>query len=322
MTVKLVMLPPQSDQTRRWARRLADEVAGVRVSCPEDAEEATAELADADAAYGTLPPDLLRHAGRLRWLQAPQAGLPPGYFHAELQAHPVVVTNLRATYTEHVATHALAMVLALVRGLPRYAARQARREWDADWNPGSVLHLPEAAALVVGVGAVGGEVGRLCAAFGMRVVGTDARRTEPTPGMSEVHPAEALDGLLPRADVVILTVPHTPETERLMQARRFAAMRPSAYLVNVGRGPTVDLDDLVSALAQGTIRGAALDVFPEEPLPPEHPLWGFENVLITPHVAGVGPYADERRYGVLLENARRFAAGEPLVNVVDKASWF
>jgi phosphoglycerate dehydrogenase-like enzyme len=234
----------------------------------------------------------------------------------------VVVTNLRATYTEHVATHALALVLALARGLPRYAAQQARREWRAYWEPGEVLHLPEATTLVVGVGAVGAEVGRLCAAFGTRVGGTDARRTDTPEGFAEVHPAGDLDALLPAADLVILTVPHTPDTEGLLRAERFALMKPSAYLVNVGRGATVDLDDLAQACRQGSIRGAALDVFATEPLPPEHPLWGMENVLITPHVAGAGPYAEERRLGVFLENARRFAAGEPLVNVVDKASWF
>ncbi len=322
MTFTIVMLPPQSEQTGYWATRLEAEIPGITVRRPADARAAAADLADADAAYGTLPADLLRHAGRLRWLQAPQAGPPPGYFHADLQVHPVVVTNLRATYTEHVATHAVAMVLALARGLPRYAAQQARREWRAYWAPEAVLHLPEATVLVVGVGAVGAEIGQLCVAFGMRVVGTDARRREPAPGFAELHPPEMLDRLLPEADVVVLTVPHTPHTEGLMRAERFALMKPTAYFVNVGRGATVELDDLARALQQGTIRGAALDVFSAEPLPAEHPLWGMENVLITPHVAGAGPYAEERRLGVLLENARRFAAGQPLVNVVDKASWF
>jgi phosphoglycerate dehydrogenase-like enzyme len=322
MSVKIVMLPPQSEQTERWAAKLAEEVPGVTVSRPADERAAAAELADADAAYGTLPPGLLRHAPGLRWLQAPQAGPPAGYFYPELRDHPVQVTNLRATYTDHVATHAVAMVLALARGLPRYAAQQARREWRPYWDPAEVLHLPEATVLVAGVGAVGAEVGRLCAPFGARIIGTDARRSDRPEGFDAVHPAEELDRLLPEADVVVLTVPHTPATEGLMDAARFGRMKPAAYFVNVGRGATVDLDALAAAVRSGAIRGAALDVFAVEPLPAGHPLWALENVLITPHVAGAGPYAEERRLGVFLENARRFAGGRPLVNIVDKANWF
>jgi phosphoglycerate dehydrogenase-like enzyme len=121
---------------------------------------------------------------------------------------------------------------------------------------------------------------------------------------------------------VIVTVPHTPHTEGLFDAARLARCAPTALFVNIGRGPTVDLDALADALAQGRLGGAALDVFEPEPLPTDHPLWTRPDVLITPHVAGAGPHADERRFAVLLENARRFVAGRDLINVVDKASWF
>jgi phosphoglycerate dehydrogenase-like enzyme len=249
-------------------------------------------------------------------------GPPPGYYHPGLVRHPVTVTNLRGTYTDHVATHALALLLALARGLHRYAAQQARCVWESDWDPGAVLPLGESTVLIVGVGAIGTELARLLEPFGGTLIGTDARRTEPPAGVRELHPPEALDSLLPAADAVVLTVPHTPRTERLMARARLDLMKPSAFLVNVGRGPLVDLDDLVSALRDRRLRGAALDVFPEEPLPSGHPLWTTPGVLITPHVAGAGPHSEERRYGVLAENARRFGAGEPLINVVDKAAWF
>jgi phosphoglycerate dehydrogenase-like enzyme len=185
-----------------------------------------------------------------------------------------------------------------------------------------VVHLPEATALVVGVGGIGAEAARLAAAFGMRVIGVDPRRRDAPPGMAEIHPAEALDAQLPRADFVILTVPHTPETEGFMNRSRFRRMKRSAFFINIGRGMTTRLDDLVAALRAGEIAGAGLDVFEQEPLPAGHPLWTLPNVLITPHSAGYGPYLDERRFEILLDNCRRFLAGEPLRNIVDKARWF
>jgi phosphoglycerate dehydrogenase-like enzyme len=294
-------------------------VPGLTVLRPDDATEA---LRTADAAYGVLPPELLAATTRLRWLQAPQAAPPPGFYHPELVAPPVQVTNMRATYTDHVAEHTLAMVLALTRGLPRYVHAQTRAEWAPDWDPGSVVPLSEATAVIIGVGAVGAEVGRLLAAFGTTVLGIDARRLDAPAGFAAVHPVQMLVQQLPGADLVILTVPHTPDTEGMVDGELLKLFKPSAFLVNVGRGPTVQLDSLDAALDSGVLRGAALDVFETEPLPADHPLWRRPGVLVTPHVAGAGPHADERRYAVLLENCRRFVAGQDLINVVDKTKWF
>jgi phosphoglycerate dehydrogenase-like enzyme len=317
----LVMVPPLPAETRAWPDRLGKAVPGVTVLCPEDPAALQAALARADAAYGTLSPELLSATRRLRWLQAAQAGPPPGFYHADLVRHPAQVTNMRDTYTDHVAAHTLALVLALARQLPRYVREQAAGNWAPDWSDGAVVPLAEARALVVGTGAVGAEVGRLLAAFGTHVEGVDPRVTE-APGFARVLPPDYLDRALGRADVVILTVPHTPSTEGLMDADHLAAMKQGACLVNVGRGPTVRLDDLVAALDSGRLRGAALDVLEREPLPTDHPLWHHPAALITPHVAGAGPHAAERRFEVLAENARRFADGRPLINVVDKTQWF
>ena len=185
-----------------------------------------------------------------------------------------------------------------------------------------MVYLPESTALIVGVGGIGAETARMCAAFGTRVVGVDARRADQPEGVAEMHTPEHLDQLLPRADFVILTVPHTPETEGFMNTERFGRMKRTAFFINIGRGMTTRLDDLVEALRSGRIAGAALDVFEQEPLPPDHPLWDAPNVLLTPHVAGYGPYLDDRRREIVVDNARRFVAGEPLRNVVDKAHWF
>src|SRR5205814_1838824 len=203
-----------------------------------------------------------------------------------------------------------------------YLPRQLRREWRREPNDSGVIHLPEANALIVGVGGIGAEAARLCAAFGMYVMGVDARRREAPPGVLKLDGPDALDSLLPLADFVILTVPHTPETEGFMHRARFQRMKRTAFFINIGRGMTTRLDDLVAALNAGEIAGAGLDVFEQEPLPANHALWTTPGVLITPHTAGRGPHLDDRRCDVLLDNCRHFIAGTPLKNVVDKTSWF
>lgn len=322
MAYTLVFLPPQRDVTREWARRVAEAVPEARVVAPETMDEAVREMAEAEAAFGTLPPDVLAESGNLQWLQAPQAAPPAGYYYPELIQHPVVVTNFREIYNDHIAAHIMVFVLAFARNLHHYVRYQLRGEWHPERLDSGVVHLPEATILIVGVGGIGSETARLCAAFGMRVLATDARRTEAPPGVAELYPPKALDDLLPRADFVVLTVPHTPETEGMMNAARFARMKPSAFFINIGRGMTTRLSDLNQALRSGAIAGAALDVYEIEPLPPDHPLWTAPNTLLTPHTAGFGPYLDDRRLEIIIDNARRFAEHRPLRNVVDKAHWF
>jgi phosphoglycerate dehydrogenase-like enzyme len=219
--------------------------------------------------------------------------------------------------------HLLAFVLAFARGLHIFIAQQFRREWKKNSaESGDVVHLPEATALVAGVGGIGSEAARLLSAFGVTVLGTDARRTTAPAGVAELHRPEALDELLPRADFVILTVPHTPATAGFFDRVRFQRMKPTAFFINIGRGMTTKLDDLVTALEAGEIAGAAPDVFEQEPLPSDHRLWTLPNVLLTPHIAGHGPYLDDRRFQIIVENCRAFVRGRAFRNVVDKPSWF
>jgi phosphoglycerate dehydrogenase-like enzyme len=323
MPTTFLMLPPQSETTREWARRLAEAAPELEIIAPETMEGAEQAIAMAEGAFGRIPPALLARADKLRWLQAPQAAPPAGFYYRELIAHPVVITNFREIYNDHIGAHVMAFVLAFARGLHVYLPQQLQREWrPVPRESGDVVHLPEATALIVGVGGIGGEVARLASAFGMHVIGVDERRAAPPPGVAELHRAAALDELLPRADFVILTVPHTPETEGFMNRARFQRMKRGAFFINIGRGMTTRLDDLVAALQAGEIAGAGLDVFEQEPLPPDHRLWTTPGVLITPHTAGHGPYLDDRRFEVLSDNCRRFLAGEELRNLVDKSRWF
>jgi phosphoglycerate dehydrogenase-like enzyme len=325
MAFKMLFLPPQSERSREMAERLAAAVPAAKVVVAESAAEAEREIGDAEAAFGNLPVGLLRRAERLVWLQAPAIAPPAGYYYPELCAHPVVVTNQRGIFNDRIPDHILAFVLAFARGLHVYTRQQLRHEWrrlGGESDGVGVVHLPESTALIVGVGEIGLQTARLCAAHGMRVLGVDARREGTPEPLADLQRPDRLDALLPEADFVILTIPHTPQTEGLFDAAKFALMKRSAYFINIGRGMTTRLDDLNAALRAGTIAGAGLDVYEIEPLPPEHPLWDAPNTILTPHVAGHGPHLDERRVELIIDNARRFGAGQPLLNIVDKANWF
>ncbi|WP_212525714.1 D-2-hydroxyacid dehydrogenase [Actibacterium sp. MT2.3-13A] len=317
-----VMLPPSDELTEDWARAVAEAAPALNVQIAPNRETALRLLPDAAAAYGSLDPELLARADKLQWLQAPMAAPPAGFFFPELVAHPAQVTNFRGIYNDHVATHAVAMLLSMARNLPVYMRQQTRGAWERHLADEDILHLPESTVLVIGVGGIGAEIGRMLAAFGARVIGIDPRRSDCPEGTQEMHPPSELDRLLPQADAVVLTLPHTPESEGMFDAARLALMKPSALFVNIGRGATVRLDAVTEALRARRLGGVALDVFEEEPLPPEHPLWQEPRALLTPHVAVVGPYIPERRLAVLCENARRFTAGAPLINLVDKSLWY
>lgn len=318
----LVMMPPHTTPRRNWPTRLQAALPQYRIVVAEDEAAARRELVDADAVFGWVPPALLPLAGKLRWLQSHEAGPQAGFYYRALIEHRVTITNPRGIYNDHVSQHALMFVLALARGLPYYVAAQHEHRWDPAARQSTYIELSAASVLIAGVGGIGHETARLCAAFGMRVLGVDARWEYPVPFV-EQHPPAELDDLLPQVDFVISTLPHTPETEGMWQRERFARMKSTAYFINVGRGMTTKLDDLAAAVAAGVIAGCGLDVFEIEPLPADHQLWTLPNVLLTPHSA-VQDAANiyDRQFAVLLENAQRFAAGQPLRNIVDKTHWF
>lgn len=333
--MKLVIHPPVEPERLR----LVESAAGsMRVVNAADADEARREIADADAFFGKITPELLAAAGQLRWVQSPTASL-EHYLFPELIEHPCRLSNMRGLFSDVIADHVLGFVLCFARNLHVYLRQQVRREWSPvggeterstfEAGPSRVsgidrrhLHLADCTLGVVGVGSIGSEICRRAAAFHMTVLGVDPV-VRGVPGLLlDVWPVERLPELLFQADFVVVAAPHTPETVKLFRAEQFRRMKPTAYLINIGRGAIVDLADLTAALERGEIAGAALDVFEVEPLPADHPLWNFENVLITPHVAAASPRIAERHTQTLLENVRRFARGEEPLNLVDKRRWF
>jgi phosphoglycerate dehydrogenase-like enzyme len=333
--VRLVIYPALADE--RLGRVLAA-APGIDVVDAADEGAAAAAIHDADAFFGKMTPAILAHATRLRWIQSPTASL-EHYMFPALVEHPATLTNMRGIHSKPIAEQVMGYVLTFARNLHRYVRLQERAAWAPlggeeersgfDTGPGTVTAIdrahPDVAGAtmaIVGLGEIGREVARRAAAFEMRLIAVDANPRLEVPAVEEVLPPDRLDDALRRADVVVVTLPHTPETVGLFDRGRFDRMRPTAWFINVGRGAVVVLDDLVAVLREGGLAGAALDVFETEPLPADHPLWGMENVLITPHVAGYAPSVAPRFLDLFVENLGRFRGGRPLLNEVDKRLWY
>ncbi len=270
-----------------------------------------------------IPAEVLREGVRLRWVHTGAAGV-RGSLTPELRASPVVLTNSAGIHGPPMAETVLAMILHFARGLDLAVQAKAAGVWDRAPFMASDHPLRELSSSVVGLvgyGGVGREVGWRVRALGARVLALrrrsgGGRREEE--GVEVLHGGEGLQRLLATSDCVVLCAPETPRTRGIIDAGALRAMKPTAVLVNVARGRLVDEDALVEALRTGEIRGAALDVFQEEPLPADHPFWTLPNVLLTPHVSAVTRHFWRRETDLILENLRRFFAGEPLRNVVDK----
>lgn len=333
--MKLVMHPAVDPER---FDRVVEAAGPMQVVNAADADGASAEIVTADAFFGKLTPELLSAAQRLRWVQSPTASL-EHYLFPELIEHPLVLTNMRGIYSDVIAEHVLGMMLCFTRNLHTYIRQQMSGTWEPvggerervtfSTGPGAMTaidrghqNLGDLVAGIVGLGHIGREIAWRLASFGMRVLAIDPVETLPSEGASELCSLERLDDLLAASDFVIIAAPHTPQTEQMFRRPQFQAMRTGAVLINIGRGAIVHLDDLVAALAAGEIAGAGLDVFEVEPLPAEHPLWKFPNVILTPHVAGQSARIAERHLALLLDNIRRFVNGAELANVVDKRRWF
>ena len=314
MSFTMLLLSPDADPA--WPAKIRQAVPGARAKICADPKDALADIESADAVFGAVPPELFARAKKLRWICANRAGLGGAYFYDALVKSDVVVTGMHGSYNEHLSTHAVAFLLAFARRFDHYLPQ---KRWER--GPG-MIHLPGKTVLIVGVGGSGSEASKQCAAFGMRVLGIDPRIKELPTGMAELDTPERLEERLGEADFVIVTTPETPDTLGMFNARLFSRMKRGAYFINIARGRCVVTQDLIAALQSGQLAGAGLDVVDPEPLPDDSPLWGIPNVLITPHVAILGTPYRQTWEALLLENCRRFAAGEPLLNVVDKQKWF
>ncbi|HEV2149422.1 MAG TPA: D-2-hydroxyacid dehydrogenase [Longimicrobiaceae bacterium] len=278
--------------------------------------------------YG-IPRELFRAAtappeGRLRWVHSGAAGV-GGSLHPEMRGSGVVLTNSAGIHAEPIADSVLAMALHFARGLDFAVRAQAERRWwkePFERADAPVREVEELTVGLLGLGGIGRAVARRFSALGSRVLATRRRGGDAPEGVELLGGDDAFGRLLERSDVLVVAVPETPETRGMVGGAELARLPRGAVLVNVARGRVVDEEALAEALRAGRLRGAALDVFAREPLPPESPLWGLSNMLLTPHVSGTSHRFWRRETDLIVENLRRYVAGEPLLNTVDKTAGY
>jgi phosphoglycerate dehydrogenase-like enzyme len=291
----------------------------IDIVIPEGADRVMSELANADGIIGNITPAMIKAAPKLRWVQAHSAGVENILF-PELRNSNIALTNCKIVQSPEIADHAFAMLLALTRELHRIVPRRTREEWPrSEYKP---IELLGRTALVIGVGGIGSQIAIRAHAFGMRVIGIDPKDLPYAPYLQRSAPPDRLNELLPEADVVFVAAPSTAQTERMMGAKQFSLMKKGSYFIAVSRGKLYDQKSLVDAIETKHLAGAGLDVTDPEPLPKGNPLWKYENVVITPHIAGRSDGEHARYMALFRDNLRRFANDEPLLNVVDKAKGY
>lgn len=287
--------------------------------------EAAAEIIDgADVYFGICTPEIAKRGTSLKWIQILRAGVDSCSRHPEIAERGTVATNLQRVLAKPIAEHAISLMFAFSRKLYAYRDEQQTGQWIGDIREGrrtrgaGLWEVNGKTILVVGLGGIGSEVARVANALGMRVIATRNSRREGPDFVEYVGLSHETNELAAQADVVVSTLPLTTDTANLHNAAFFEAMKPEAIFINVGRGGTVDTDALVAALRSGAIAGAGLDVADPEPLPDGHPLWSTPNVIMTPHVAGSSSGRGRSRVGpILIENMRRYVAGDALISEVD-----
>jgi phosphoglycerate dehydrogenase-like enzyme len=307
---------PESDRAR-----LESMIGDGEVISLEDASLLPKVLPDADVFVGWhFPRDLFAAAKRLRWVHSASAGVEANLFPELVDSH-VVLTNSTGLHAVCIPEHVLGQMFILARNFHEALRLQARGEWNRFGVlsfGGSITELNGSRMAILGAGAIGRNLARLASGLGVqvRIMRRDASR--PVPGAEAVVPPSGLADLLAWADWIVCALPLTPDTRGLIDATALQHIRSSAYLINVGRGETIDDDALVHALRVGALAGAALDVFTQEPLPADHPFWSLPNLVLTPHISGYTPQYFAKMLAIFEDNLQRFVKGQPLRNVVDK----
>jgi len=285
---------------------------------PATEQEILQKVADADAIFGTINPQILKAGKNLKWVQVYSAGVENYVRYPEVVSSDIVLTNCKIIQGPNIADHAMALLLSLTRGIYQAIPLRSREEWLRGQYPFTTIELTNKTAVIIGLGGIGTQIAQRARAFGMRVLAVDPKDIPITNVVEKLVTPDRLHEVLPEADVVFMSAPHTKQTEGMMGAAEFGMMKKGSYFIAVSRGKTYDSGALVKALDDRRLAGAGLDVTNPEPLPKGHALWKFENVIITPHIAGGSDLVNDRRLELFKENIRRFVAGKPLLNVVDK----
>ena len=278
------------------------------------------DLADVDAIIGNVPTELLPAAKKLRWLQLNTAGA-DAYCKEGVLKEDVLLTNATGAYGLALSEHLLAQLLAMMKKLYPYYENQRKGLWH---DEGRVTSVEDATVLILGAGDIGRAFARRVKALGAYVIGVRRREGAKPVGIDEMGTMDGLNSLLARADIVVSVLPGTAATKGVFDKKRFAAMKKGAYFLNIGRGDAVVTDDLIAAMKEGCLAGAALDVTDPEPLPADHALWHTPNVYITPHISGDDHLSatQDKIVQIAARNLAAFMRGVPLENLVDRTTGY
>ncbi|MCS7026782.1 MAG: D-2-hydroxyacid dehydrogenase [Bryobacteraceae bacterium] len=286
---------------------------------PVNANNVMQEIADADAFLGEITPQLVRAGKKLQWVQTRSAGV-ERVLHLsgsnDLRDSNIILTNNQIVQGPEIADHAMAMLLSLTRNIPGFIEMRKSGKWVARRE--SLLELNGNTAIIIGCGGIGMQIAVRAWAHGMKNICVDPEDLPYSPFVVRTVKPDQLDEVVPEADVIFVAAPHTPQSHKMMGPRQFEKMKRGSFFIAVSRGALYDLNALVRALDSKQLAGAGVDVTDPEPLPEGHPLWKFDNAIITPHIAGRSDKDAARMMSTIKENIRRFVNGQPLLNVVDK----
>ena len=313
--MKLVLASAEGEAHFGLIDGLLPDLDVVRARTPE---ETLAAVADADVLYGMPSAAVVAAAPHLRWIQSSAAGVEFIAKVPTIVEGDVVVTNTRGAHGPSIAEHVFGLLLAMTRELPACLDQQRRRYWSRQTLYRTAREIRGLTMGLVGFGAISRAIAHRATAFDLTLAAVDAQAVDGQPYLDEVWPSSRLPELLATSDVVVVAAPLTTETRGMIGADEIAAMKASGYLIVVSRGGIVDEAALAAALGRGHLAGAALDVTEVEPLPEDSPLWDAPRLILTPHLAGASDEKERRCVEILRDNLLRFAAGEPLLNVVDK----
>ena len=286
---------------------------------PSSREELIEEGKDVDIFYGYCSEDIFPHLPNIKWIQASSAGM-DRHMYPAIRESDVILTNAAGLYATHVADQAFALLLGLARGIHDSVRNQDKHQWGGGKSP--MIEIDGFKIGIVGMGGIGMQMAKRAKGFDMHVSAVDAYRTDKPDNVDELMPMDRLSDMMSRVDVVMIACPLTEETRGLINVDNLSVMQPTAFFINVARGPIVNEPDLIEILRAGKIAGAGLDVTEIEPLPEESPLWDFDNVIISPHSAGGSQHRMRRVTEFFLDNLERYLKGEELKNVVNKQLGF
>ncbi len=315
---KLTVLISNTKDTD-YMRRLTQQVRAIApyalIVTNEDLKTDPSLIGRVEIVFGSLDHNLFPQAHRLKWLQATSAGIEWTQY-PEIMSHPAILTSAHI-HAVPISEHLFGMLLMLTRMSLSAYRQQLERVWQRDHGFSELEIIAGKTLCVVGLGSVGRRCAMLGKAHEMRVIGV-RKHPQATPYVERVYGPGKIREALSQADVVMVVLPNTPHTRHLIGYREFAVMLKGVFLLNGGRGQTVDTDALIEALGNGTVKGAGLDVVDPEPLPPNHPLWEMSNVILTPHISGGFSRYRESTTHIFLDNLGRYVKDEPLRSVVDK----